>query len=136
MARVKEPAMRCEERDDEREGSLAFEVTKPINAVEADHMLSHEMNWRRHSGLVIEGDLNNASPENPVIVWVLRGEGEEVTYAFKRVVDQVGPPPVRGGQARALTEAEARVRTKAVKGEMLEPDEVQEALRVLLLRRR
>lgn len=117
---------RLPERDGEHaEGSLAFQVFKPIDlaALDADFRTEHPD--LAFTGMVAEGDLAAASKDEPVIVWALLGEGASINANdFRSVVSSNDIPE----------DPMAPIIDKARAGEDLTPDEMQQALRALLTR--
>lgn len=124
------------DRDGEAgEGSRAFTLTKPFDPEALDAELSAKMGWRKHSGLVAEGLPAEASEDDPVTVWVLRGEDVDVTD-FRSVVnahDHVAVGEAKAQAAAPHGDVLESLREKMGSGEDLDPDEVQQALRALLL---
>lgn len=83
-------AHRVAERDDEHEGAVAFEVTRPLALTQLDKELAEAEGWDTPSGLVGEGIITQASEEHPVTIWVLNPDVNVAT--FKKVVtNHAGP---------------------------------------------
>lgn len=122
-------AKRHKERDDEAgEGSLCFLLTKPVTLHVLDTEITAEMGWRKNAGLVVEGDALAAAEDHPVAIWVLRTDVDP--NAVKRVVtahQEVEGPTFESTELDAL-------RQKVSAGDALDADEVQAAVRLLLLR--
>jgi hypothetical protein len=116
-------------RQPERDGevakdALAFTLTKPIDPAVLDQELSAAMNWRKDAGLVVDGDASEASEDNPVTVWVLRDDVKAAT--FRSVVGK--------HERTEQTDSFADLRAKAEAGEDYTSEEVQQVLRLLVLR--
>lgn len=123
--------MRCAERDGEHDDALAFTLTKPVDLAGLDAELRDEEGWRKEAGLVAEGDVANASEDEPVTLWVQRGD-ETSTSTLKRVVNA----HVRDDHRRSRVELREQVdalRAKAQRGEDFNDDEIQTILRRIVL---
>lgn len=113
------------ERDDEvAKDAVAFTLTKPVDPALLDAELSAKMNWRKDGGIVTEGDVSRASPENPVSLWVLRGDVDAA--ALRSVVSAHETPDDPEDDLQPLRE-------KALAGEEFSPEESQAVLRALVL---
>lgn len=120
-------ALRDNERDDEpAKGAVAFTVTTPVDPAVLDADLTKRMKWRKPGGIVTDGDPSAASEDEPVTVWVLRDDVEAATFRAAVNAHQVPEEP-EGDPLEALRE-------KARDGDNLTGPEIQEALRLLLLR--
>lgn len=119
---------RLAERDDEvAEKSTAFVIDKPIHdLVLLDERIAEEHGWRKNAGVMAEGNVAEASSKNPVTIWVLRSDDSD-TNAIKKAItsaqaEKPAPDPL------------AELRAKADSGEDFTSEEIQTALRTLLLR--
>lgn len=113
------------------EGSLAFEVSEPVNLGQLDAEISGAMEWGDGSGLVTSGGLSEeASEESPITLWVTHASGDpeviEAAISEHKPSDQWAPQ-----DHQDLTDLIAKVQ----EGEDLSDDEVRRAV-VLLLRER
>lgn len=121
---------RLAERDGEvAEGALAFEITKAVTLDLLDDQITEAMGWRKQAGLVAEGDPTTASPESPVVVWVLRDDVEVNTVRKAVTAYQEVETP-----ASATPDEFNLLREKIASGEDLSVAEMQAALRLLLTR--
>lgn len=118
---------RNEDRDGEiGEGSVAFSLTVPVDPALLDTELSAEMNWRKDGGIVVEGDPSWASEDEPVTLWVMRDDVD--AKVLQRVVSaHERPEEPEEAPLAAYTR-------RAAEGDTFDADEVQEILRLLLLR--
>lgn len=121
----KAPIKRNAKRDGEYgDSSVAFTLTSPVDLARLEGELSSAMNWRKDAGFISEGPADRASAKNPVDLWVLRDDVDATT--LRQVVADHDPTP----EPNLLLE----LVDKAREGEDLTDDEVQTALRGLLLR--
>lgn len=116
-------ARRHDERDQDHEGSVAFEVTKPIRLDQLDAELAAQLGLEPGIGMSAEGNLATASEETPVTVWVHLPDVK--LNDFRKVVNTHEPEPT---QADLLAE----LRAKAADGKDLTGKEIQQAVRLLL----
>lgn len=126
-------AKRLTKRDDEHmSGSLAWEITEPVNMAQLDAEIVAEMNWRKPAGLLTEGLTEDATTEDPVVVWVTHENGKVSTISSV-LNDHTpdanwrpeGDPEVDKMSARDLL---ARIDS----GDLLDAAEITAALRILL----
>lgn len=125
-------AKRLNKRDDEDvTGSLAWEVTSPVELAQLDAEIVSEMNWRKPAGLLVEGLADEASDENPITIWVTH-EGGKVSVISRVIKDHEPDPSWRpeGEDADRMTANELLTRIES--GSTLTHDEIVTALRLLL----
>lgn len=58
-------------------GGIAFVLTSPVRPDQLDHELVKAAKWRKPADLVIEGDPEAASEEQPVLVYVRHENADE-----------------------------------------------------------
>lgn len=124
------PAKRNEERDGENGFGMAFTLDAPVDLATFDMELAKELGVPGPIGLVAEGDLGEASKENPRTVWIMQGDVD--TNVFKRVFTAHDGESARA-QESSFT---ALVRKVQNSDEPLTDDEIQLALRMILRRAR
>ena len=119
---------RLPERDREHDGAVAFTVTKAVDLESLAEQIKIAHGWRKDLGLVAEGDPAAASPEKPVVLWVLRSEAS--TDTVRRVVTAH-----EGTEAQVFEDDEVTaLRAKVDAGQDLTASEIQTALRLILTR--
>lgn len=125
-------AKRLNKMDDESvEGSLAWELTSPVDLAQLDAEIVAEMNWRKPAGLLVEGIAEEASTENPLTLWVTHENGK--VSVISRVIKDHEPDPnwrPDGEEADRMTAAD--LLTRIEDGATLTQDEIATALRLLL----
>lgn len=125
-------AKRQTKRDDENvKGSLAWEVTEPVNLAQLDAEIVAEMGWRKPAGLLVEGIASEASEENPVMLWVTHEDPKSTVVT--RVLADHTPDPQWQPEERDRTEVTVRtLLARFESGEALSLVEMQHAIRLLL----
>lgn len=122
-------ARRLKERDEDRPGGQAYEVTKPVELLSLADAIRTAHGWRADLALITEGDPAQASPENPVVLWVMREDARASTVRSAVTAHQ-GVETERDLASEEL----AVLRAKVADGDALTETEVQTALRLLLTR--
>ena len=120
-------SQRLNDRDGEKwegEEYPAFRITKPIDLDTLGKELAEAHGWDSVPGIISEGKASIASEKTPVVVWIM-DEGVD-TNKVKSVVSNHEIPADKYGAFVA----------KAVSGEDFTDEEIQEALRHILLRLR
>jgi hypothetical protein len=124
-------AKRLNARDEEGgTDALAYTVTSPANLEQLDDEIRDAMNWRKESGLVVEGILGAASEDNPVVLWVTH-ENTKAPAITKAISDHEPDPdyvPSSVGPAKTLED----YRQTVLAGEPIAPEEVMAVLRLML----
>lgn len=110
------------------EGTLAFELRAPARLDQLDAELAEAMGWDGSSGLSADGDATTASPGAPVTVWVSRGDVDARTFARVAGGHEANP----GWRDATVDPSVGEVRAKVSRGERLDSNEIQVALRHLL----
>lgn len=120
---------RLTKRDGEHtEDSLAYEVTTPVNLGQLDAEIVAEMGWRKAAGLVVEGLVENATEEEPVVLWVTHG-GAKASTVTSVIKDHEPDSSWRPESSDASREG---LISKLESGGSLDSDEVRQALLILL----
>lgn len=114
-------------RDKDRDGehgeeSVAFILTKPVDLGLLGEEIKEAQELEEVPGIVTEGTVSRATAKNPVTLWVL---DPDVDATKLRGIVSKHELPLNEFEALAL---------KAQDGEKLTEDEIQTALRLLLLR--
>lgn len=126
---------RVPDRDGEHgDGSIAFQVTKPVVLDELAATVLEQFGWESDAGLVIEGSPVHAAKDNPLTIWVRPPSGVDLDESdFKSLVSS------HKGKARAKRgdvppDRFAELVAKVEGEEELNDDEVREAVTLLLQR--
>ena len=123
-------AKRNSGRDGEMGRKTAFDIDAPVDLASLDRELSEELGLNGRVGLIADGDLTAASPQNPVTVWTVTQEVE--TNTFKKVFT------AHDGEKLVAADAafEELLRKARDSDDPFTPDEIDLALRSLLRRAR